>query len=237
MNATFNAGMLLKRRALGKLPKKAFVTLSEALSWLAFNIPLNSEILELALRSDDPDSIEGARSRLMKSINQLTDVASGGRIEMRGKFVRYPDFDTDSVKTEPIPPNAFHDFARFDVHHDGLNPGRGLAWRYSSEGLLDMATIDRPKEAYRSVMVNRDAFLLHMGKMKRVPSRKTELIFPSTEAILAQADKMKASGMNGRAIAANISSITGFEGAYEMAVRALLLGRYPRGRGKWVPPK
>ncbi len=53
---------------------------------------------------------------------------------------------------------------------------------------------------------------------------------PSDDLILAKADEMHAQGVGSRAIARDISKVPGFENVGTVAARALIDGRYPRGR-------
>jgi len=236
MSSTFNADTLLKKRARHQLPEQAYVTLSQALSWLAFNVPLDFSDLEASLRSGETASIQEARQRLIKAVDRLADAASSGRIEMRGKFVSHGS-DDGKAKTEPMPPHAFHDFARFDVFCDGLNIGRGLAWRFSSDRLLDTAMIDKPEEAYRSVMVNRDELIASLGKEKRPSPFKTGKR-PDAELVRRKSDEMReAHGMTTYEIAREMKKEEGFENAYTTYVREVIRGRYPVGRAKRASTK
>jgi hypothetical protein len=53
---------------------------------------------------------------------------------------------------------------------------------------------------------------------------------PSDDRILAKADEMHAQGLGSRDIARDISKMPGFENVGTVAARALIDGRYPRGR-------
>lgn len=55
---------------------------------------------------------------------------------------------------------------------------------------------------------------------------------PSNEKILAKADEMHAQGMKARDIAKEIHKVPGFENVGTVEARALLNGRWPRGRRK-----
>lgn len=232
MSLISDADTLLQKRKRHKLPEQAYVTLSQALSWLAFGVPLKSEALVTALEFGSSDKIGDARLRLREAVDRLADAASGGWVGMQGKFISH-GFDDGGAKTQPIPPQAFHDFARFDASSDGLNLGHGLAWRYSPDG-LDTAENDRPEEAYRSVMVHCRELCEFSDKRDRAPSYKRGRP-PSDEDILIKADEMKGRGMNGYEIASLMHKEQGFEHVSTTRVRELINGKYPRGKGKWKP--
>lgn len=230
MGAVSDAHGLLRKGPGYELPKQNYVSLSEALSWLAFGLPLKSEVLSTALEFGGRDAIEKARLRLIKAVDRLADIASDGRIRMRGKFVRDPSYDESGLRDQAIPAEDFHDFARFDVLNDGLNFGRGLAWSYSPEG-MDTAFSDRPGAAYHSVKIRRADLLDHASKKKRASPYKRGQP-PDRQSILDKADEMRRRGMNGREIAANMHKEAGFEGAYNILVRREIKGIYPRGPRK-----
>lgn len=225
--------MLLRRTSGCELPTRSYVSLSEALSWLAFGMPLKSDALSVALDLGDSETIEKARLRLVKALDRVTDSAVDGRVRMRGKFVRDVGFDENRLRDQDISPEALHDFARFDVLNDGLNPGHGLAWRYSPDG-LDMASFDQPNAAFRSIKVNRADLLNLTNKEKRASPYKTGRS-PNRQAILDKADEMKARGMNGYQIASTMRFEPGFENVATTEVRSVIKGRWPRGPRKMLP--
>lgn len=68
-------------------------------------------------------------------------------------------------------------------------------------------------------------------KKTRAPSVKSGRP-PSDDLILAKADEMKARGLDGRKIAAQMRLEVGFEDVSTIAVRELIKGRWERGRPK-----
>lgn len=227
-----DADGLLSKRSGHQLPGRSYVTLSEALSWLAFGISLTSEALSTVLEFGSTDAKEKARAQLVNALDLLADIASDGRIRMRGKFVSHPGFGESRLSDQEIPAVMFHDFARFDVLSDGLSSGSGLAWSHSSEG-MDTASRGRPDAAYRWIKVNRDDLLAHT-KNKRASPYKTGQP-PDRQTILDKADEMRARGMDGREISSKMQKEPGFESAYTTLVRETIKGVYPRGPRKKAP--
>jgi hypothetical protein len=70
-----------------------------------------------------------------------------------------------------------------------------------------------------------------ISQKTRAPSMKSGRP-PSDDLILAKADEMKARGLDGRKIAAQMRLEVGFEDVSTIAVRELIKGRWERGRPK-----
>jgi hypothetical protein len=140
-----------------RLPRdSAFVTISEAVSWVAFGISMDQGRLSLALEGKGIDPTESRRN-VSLAMAKLADRGTGGSIAMRGKYVATYLTDDRPLQTEPIDPVRLADFARFDVLHDGLAFGDGLAW-IDDQASLD-SVFDGRDDAYRNVTVNRAELL------------------------------------------------------------------------------
>ena len=227
-------------------PPRTWITLSEALSWMAFSFSTDSCKLDQCLQFSDPDQVLPARLKLIEKIDVLTAIASGGSISLRGKYIEHAGVDERNVRTKAIPAEAFHDFARFDVLYDGLGRGRGLARRFAPDG-LDTGMDDLPWPAYHFVKVKRAEFLQYLGSDRDAPLTPPETgpatstgrapavkagRAPSEEDILAMADEMKASGLTGYQLAAAMRFEPGFADVATVEVRALIKGRWKGGRRK-----
>ena len=133
-------------------PDAPFVTLSEAVTWIAFGFALDRDSLDRAIsgRAFDTNDPQAALSAAMA---KLAVRASGGQIAMRGKYLESHSTDESRVLTAPIDPVRFEDFAQFDILYDGLRYGTGLTW--SKEGsALERVFQDR-RDAFRAVKVSR----------------------------------------------------------------------------------
>lgn len=140
-----------------RLPREsAFITISEAVSWVAFGISMDQGRLSLALEGKGIDPTESRRN-VSLAMAKLADRGTGGSIAMRGKYVATYLTDDRPLQTEPIDPVRLADFARFDVLHDGLAFGDGLAW-IDDRASLD-SVFDGRDDAYRNVTVNRAELL------------------------------------------------------------------------------
>lgn len=133
-------------------PETPFVSLSEALSWIAFGISLEVGRLCRALKAEELGS--DAPSRLAAAVRQLALHASDGGIKARGRYVANQLSREEGVDTKDIEPAAFSDFLAFHPAHDGLMRGTGILWGdepYAFERILG----DVKSDEYRSVLVRR----------------------------------------------------------------------------------
>ena len=142
-----------------KLPRSAqFVTLSEALSWIAFRVSMRDEKLFLVM-SRSQFGERKPETAISAALVSLADAAKASAIELRGKLQEHRDIDPDSLLTRPIEPIAFEDFRRFSILEDGLRYGEGLtAWK-ADEAVWEHATPSQRRERFVSITVERDALL------------------------------------------------------------------------------
>lgn len=146
-------------------PQRPFISLTEAISWIAFGCSMDAERIGQALGIDEWKS--EARSRqfiivdesLEVALEHLLDHAIDGRIELRGRqfdSLLQPECE---VLTERIPEVRLTDYRRFAFWDNTLFRGTGLAWSADERDLP--ATSD---DQFRSITVSRtdllDAFPL-----------------------------------------------------------------------------
>ena len=140
-------------RVKKRLPPDApFVTLSEALTWIAFGFALDRDGLDRAISGHAFD-ITDPQAALSAAMAKLAVRASGGQIAARGKYVESHLTDENKVLTEPIDPVRFEDFAQFDILYDGLRYGTGLTWTKGGSALE--RTMQDRRDAFRAVKVSR----------------------------------------------------------------------------------
>lgn len=134
-------------------PDAPFVTLSEALTWIAFGISLDRDRLDRAISGHSFD--RDPQADLADAMEKLAVQASGGQIAMRGKYLEGDCDDENKVLTAPIDPVRFEDFAQFDILYDGLRYGTGLTWWNTTRGIVDRLFDGSRRDAFRAVKVNR----------------------------------------------------------------------------------
>jgi len=96
---------------------RKFVTLTEALSWIAFRTHLDAAGIKERLRSDPAIWVT-----LNEAMQQFSIIASDGRLKARGRFVTDAD-ESDDPKAghvDDIPENQFTDLQQFDLDRERL---------------------------------------------------------------------------------------------------------------------
>ena len=103
-----------------------FISLSEALSWIAFGKQDKKEALNTYLAKNDYD--KNCKEKLNNALESLLSKARGKLITLEGKEITSKTTTTDNALTIKISSTAFKDFAAFDINTDGLSYGKGLLW-------------------------------------------------------------------------------------------------------------
>lgn len=134
-------------------PDNPFVTLSEALSWIAFSFSMDSDQLNYAIEARAMDSVD-MEQELAAAVAKLASKAAGELIELRGKYVERRGADEATVRTKRIEPESFEDFAQFDIIYDGLAYGSGLTWVRPGR-VLGRVLNDGQRDSFRRVKVKR----------------------------------------------------------------------------------
>jgi hypothetical protein len=172
-------------------PTTSFVTLSEALTWVAFGVSMDRDQLHEVLNLDrfgghiPQEALKNAAAR-------LTLAGSGGSVGMRGKYRAKRDDDEKSLLTTTIEPIKLEDYRKFSHLDDELRHGEGLLfWRAGDGTALDYIFGSGRKDSYLHVKVNRADLLREFpprGQSGREPEaiRWTDLDPPS----LARAEQL-----------------------------------------------
>lgn len=136
-------------------PEGHFVTLTQALNWIAFTDWSGSN-------DEWANNYTDARERLENAVKVFCDAACTGNIEIRAKLV--PDYvaKPENYDTSVIAPEKFHDFCQYDPMHCGLRVGKGLFGfaDESEEGLTYVYQPTAREEFYRDVLVYKDKITL-----------------------------------------------------------------------------
>ena len=106
--------------------KPTFISLSEALSWIAFGQQDKKE--ELIKYLAKKNYSEDCKDKLNNALESLLSKARGKLITLEGKEITSKTTTTDNALTIKISSTAFKDFAAFDINTDGLSYGKGLLW-------------------------------------------------------------------------------------------------------------
>ncbi|QWC57472.1 hypothetical protein F7D01_10605 [Erythrobacter sp. 3-20A1M] len=117
-------------------PEGQFVTLSHALSWVAFGVSMDSDQLHEVLTLDqygEHDPQEGIKAALA----QLIERGRAGRIAMEGKYRESHRDDKRTLLTAAIEPIKFADFQQFNYVNEELKHGDGL-WQWRQSKIVEL---------------------------------------------------------------------------------------------------
>lgn len=105
---------------------REWITLSEALSWMAFgNLYKEDQLLShLAKASYSAETLKNLECKL----EQLTSKGLDGAITFRGRCEPEAAETGSSTHTEEMPSHRLADYRAFDITTDGLRYGNGLMW-------------------------------------------------------------------------------------------------------------
>jgi hypothetical protein len=141
------------------LPNQGYVTLSEALTWVAFARPLDRAALNKELAGPAFGvGIETAKLRLGKALASIMGAAAAGKVDMTGKRLPSDQSDPDGYKTVTIPAIDCQNYRQFDLTIDGLRFGVGLAWLPDQSNRWEYHTPKRP-EFFTQVAVRRSSLM------------------------------------------------------------------------------
>ena len=138
-------------------PDGPFVTLSQAVSWIAFHHAMDWGQLWDAVEAD-PAGVADSQIMLAKAIHDLATSASGGDIPMRGKYLNDVGDNESVALTSEIDPIRLNDFARLDILGDGLRHGTGLLWTHGPDA-LERAIPTGRADSYTAVTVERQSLV------------------------------------------------------------------------------
>jgi hypothetical protein len=189
-------------------------------------IPSGEAVARLKNNSDDPQV-------LLVRLLQTGDVAArAGSVYRDGALVTHPSIlekDSNAIKA-----SVWHSVIEFDWRAGVFGFSSPAPTKYFGVGEVLHWSIT-------GVSINWLEVLQRLGPLSTTTQKMRASSFksargPDRATILAKADEMKASGMDGRTIAKEMRLIPGFENVYTTEVRELIKGRWePSGRPKKAP--
>ena len=112
-------------------PEGQFVTLSHALSWVAFGVSMDSDQLHEVLTLDRYGE-HHPQEAIKAALAELVELGRAGRVAMEGKYRESHRVDKRTLLTIAIEPTKFANFRQFNYLNDELKHGDGLwQWRQS----------------------------------------------------------------------------------------------------------
>lgn len=132
-----------------------WVTLSHALTWIAFGISMGSVQLHEVL-SGDSYGEHDPHEALATALEELLASAGSEQIAMRGRYRLSRDDGDAELLTDAIAPIKFEDYRQFSYLEDELRYDRGLLlWHEADEQIFNDAFEAGRTDSYRHVTVNR----------------------------------------------------------------------------------
>lgn len=133
-------------------PDNHFVSLTHALTWIAFGISMDNEHLHEVLNLDrfgDHDVIAG----LTEAVACLAEEGSAGRVALLGKHCSH--HEASRLLNERIEPFRLTDYCKFSYFEDELRYGEGLLISCDDSALLDDVFGIDHADSYVDVTVSR----------------------------------------------------------------------------------
>jgi hypothetical protein len=154
----FMAANFVPDPAVSRAPSTtSFVPLSDALSWIAFGIAMNPELM-FHLLSLDSYAGKIPQEAIRQAVTSLLAIAGDGRIALRGKYRENREVDDRYLDTLDIQPIKLADFRRYQHLYDALCYGDGpSSWRHET-GINELFASGR-RDAFVGVTVNRAELL------------------------------------------------------------------------------
>lgn len=140
-------------------PEAQFVTLSHALTWIAFGVSMGNDHLHEVL-SQDRYGENDPQEAVTAALDKLLASAGRERIALRGKYRADRDDDGAKLDTSPIEPIKLEDYRQFSYLDDELRHGKGLLFWHETSGQVfhDVFGGGR-KDAFVQVKVDRAELL------------------------------------------------------------------------------
>jgi hypothetical protein len=135
-------------------PAEPFVTLSHALSWIAFGVSMRSDQLHEVL-SEDRYGEHDPQEAIKAAAAQLTSLARRGTITLHGKYRESHRDEKRTLLTAPIEPIKLADYRQFNYLADELRHGEGLTWWRTDKGVIDRLVSGGRHDSYIDVSVDR----------------------------------------------------------------------------------
>jgi hypothetical protein len=109
--------------------KTVYITLSEAITWLALGQKYTSSDLRTELTNDCFGiNYSAARQLLASGTNILMNEVQSGKIELRGKYLEQYQGNPSVTPTTAMTQLQAADFCAFDITCEGLRFGKEILW-------------------------------------------------------------------------------------------------------------
>ena len=117
------------------LPSVPYVTLSEAVSWIAFGAAFDKQALKAHVMSQlGQHSYSAVIQDIEQATEALANAAHGGKVRLEGVYTANSAQIGSKARNAAIGAHRLRDYRQFDININGLRFGQGLAWLPDATG-------------------------------------------------------------------------------------------------------
>jgi hypothetical protein len=157
-------------------PERQFVTLSEALTWIAFGVSMDGDQLHEVL-SQERFGEHDSQKAIKNAVRLLTEIGSGGKIVLWGKHQSRQHDDEEKLLTRVIEPVLLADYRQFSYLDDELRHGEGFPFGRDADGtVFDQILGAGRKDSFVQVRVNRAQLLHEFPRKEPAPSERERFL-------------------------------------------------------------
>jgi len=147
------------------LPRGSHVTLSEAVSWIAFGAAYDKQALRAHIMSQlGRHSYSAVIQDLKDAIKALANAAHGGKVKLEGAYIANAQGPGSNARNAAIAAQRLRDYRQLDISIDGLRFGQGLTWFPNCTGEWVYRAQARP-DFFASVLVTRSDLMARFSPL------------------------------------------------------------------------
>lgn len=170
-----------------QLPAGSHVSLSAAVSWIAFGKPMCGDALvKHVMPQLGSSQYDTQICALENAVDALASAVHAGKIALEGIYLPRQSGGKPIGRNAVIEPKRLRDYRQFDINVDGLRFGQGLAWMPGAKGRWDYTSNARA-DHFVSVIVKRSDLMRQFGPVAGRPVGTLKVGLPD----LPQADLHK----------------------------------------------
>ncbi|WP_226017894.1 hypothetical protein [Novosphingobium sp. FKTRR1] len=146
---------------------RARVSLSEAVSWVAFGIALEPVQFEMALHWErlENGDLQAVQRKVAQAVAEIVAAGADSRIAFSGRHVA--SLWEKGATNDIIHPLKLEDYKAFTIGRDDLNYGEGLHRTYRAKNDSQSHSSER-RDLFTEVKVSRDNLMLHFPRQSKV---------------------------------------------------------------------
>lgn len=152
-----------------RLPAGSHVSLTEAVSWMAFGMAMRGDALvKHVMPQLGTNQYVAQVEDLKAAVDALASAAHSGKIALEGIYLPGQSGGKPIGRNAVIEPERLRDYRQFDINVDGLRFGQGLAWMPDAKGRW-VYTSNARADHFVSVIVKRSDLMRQFGPVAGRP--------------------------------------------------------------------